>query len=261
MEYQYPQFTILMPDDHTLGICQAHHRLYDRFLPHLAKYLPESAIVVDVGANVGDTLAAMYSTNPRLDFICIEPNDHFFSLLQTNVDRIRAIDAHASINMIKCFVGAPGDKVGLEGSAYPKQALDDLLKLGAEKSLALIKSDVDGFDYDVINSAITVIEAKNPLLFFECQFEHEFQKDAYVRLMQELPTRGYDQFTVFDNFGEVMFQTNKTADLLQLFNYVWRQNVQRTTRTVYYYDILVSSKHHKFVSACIADYLCLNMPS
>lgn len=52
---------------------------YNRFLPHLAKHLKDSDFVVDIGANVGDTLAAMYRANDSLRFICTELNDVFYT--------------------------------------------------------------------------------------------------------------------------------------------------------------------------------------
>ena len=272
--YSFAGLEILMPKDHRLGIYQTLHPLYDRFLPHLAKYLPAGSIVVDVGANVGDTLAAMYVSNTSLAFVCIEPDDEFFPILRTNAGRITSQDELVSITLIKSLVGASVTNVTLKGAGGTKKAvqtpgtsgiqsetIDDLLEIPPGKMLALLKSDVDGYDYDVINSAHNVIDSARPLLFFECQLDHAFQKTAYERLISELPTRGYNSFTVFDNFGEVVMRTNDAAAVIQLFNYVWRQNAGRASRTVYYYDILVGEqKHDGLICSCIADYVSINMP-
>lgn len=264
-----------MPKDHRLGEYKKRHRLYDQFLPHLAKYLPSGAVVVDVGANVGDTLAAMYSANPVLNFICVEPDDEFFSLLESNAERIRTLDEKVSIDLIKALVGASKEAVLLQGSGGTKnavisaesptsmtrRALDDLSGPIREKEVFLIKSDVDGYDYDVIESGLELIKNSQPILFFECQFDHEFQKDSYERLLENLFSRGYESFTVFDNFGEIIIRTKQTSDVIQLFNYLWRQNSKRTSRTLYYYDILISKpKHSELVAACVTDYLELYMP-
>lgn len=272
IEYDFSRVSILMPRSHRLGEYKSRHRLYDRFLPHLAKYLPSGAAVVDVGANVGDTLAAMYCENPTLDFICIEPDDEFFSLLEANAKRIRDLDPAASIASIKMLVGASKEAVVLKGSggtktavsfdeggtAMTRRALDDLPEPIREKEICLIKSDVDGYDYDVIESGFELINRHRPILFFECQFDHEFQKESYERLINSLFAMGYDSAVVFDNFGEVMIRTERVADIVQLFGYLWRQNSGRTSRAMYYYDILFSApRHSALVTQCIADYLAL----
>jgi FkbM family methyltransferase len=264
-----------MPSDHLLGVYQQNHPLYDRFLPHLAKYLPDNSLVVDVGANVGDTLAAMYRSNDCLGFVCIEPDETFFSILKRNADRIASHYSGASITLIQSLVGASVGATVLSGLGGTKkaipapegdngikpEALDSLIAISKTQSIALIKSDVDGFDYDVIDSAFELISTHRPLLFFECQLDHDFQKAAYERLIAELPSKGYTTFVVFDNFGEVLIETSRSEDVVQLLGYVWRQNIKRSSRTIYYFDILVGQeKHANLVSTCIADYLCINLP-
>ncbi|MEI7464384.1 MAG: hypothetical protein WCJ87_03490 [Burkholderiales bacterium] len=59
IEHPFSRVSILMPKNHRLAEYKKRHRLYDQFLPHLARYLPTGGVVVDIGANVGDTLAAM----------------------------------------------------------------------------------------------------------------------------------------------------------------------------------------------------------
>ena len=58
---------------------------YDRFLPHFVKYLPANSSVVDVGANVGDTLFEMVNANSNLEYICIEADGNFYKDLKINV--------------------------------------------------------------------------------------------------------------------------------------------------------------------------------
>ena len=78
--YSYSNFSIFLPANHMRPIYQEHHRKYDRFLPHLVKYIGDGESIIDVGANVGDTLAGMVEANQSSKYICIEPDD-IFSLL------------------------------------------------------------------------------------------------------------------------------------------------------------------------------------
>lgn len=253
-EYKLDDFSIVLPADHALPTYQTKHRRYDRFLPFLSKYIKSGSTVIDVGANCGDTVAAMFAANKTLSYICIEANSYFFSYLERNANRMKAKSNSTSIKLINSFVGKDITNVTLEGSVGTKKAilgggghrsktLDSLVLDEEPTSIRLLKSDVDGFDYDIINSAQIILTKHSPILFFECQLDHEFQKFGYTSMLTELVSQGYENFFIFDNFGELLFTTKNISDVNQLIEYVWRQNALRATRTIYYYDI-ISSKNN-----------------
>lgn len=64
IEYHYKEYSIKLPANHMLPVYQKYHPKYDRFLPHLVKYIEPSDTVIDVGANVGDTLAGIVRLKP-----------------------------------------------------------------------------------------------------------------------------------------------------------------------------------------------------
>src|ERR1700728_3258116 len=104
-EYRYRNVSIQLPADHLLPFYQSMHGTYDKFLPHLVRYLQPYATVIDVGANCGDTLASMYDANDRLNFICVEPDEVFFRYLSENALRMRISNPGASIRLYKALVG------------------------------------------------------------------------------------------------------------------------------------------------------------
>jgi len=53
---------------------------------------------------------------------------------------------------------------------------------------------------------------------------------------------GYTDWAIFDNFGQLLFRANDLSHVFQLFEYVWRQNINQSTRTIYYFDILASKQ-------------------
>jgi len=64
---------IKLDSGHVLPAYKKEHINYDRFLPHLVGFInDEDSIVVDIGANYGDTLAALAISNSNLTYICIE---------------------------------------------------------------------------------------------------------------------------------------------------------------------------------------------
>ena len=66
IEYKYNDFSILLPADHMLPLYQKVHKKYDKFLPHLVKYIKNYSTIIDVGANCGDTLAGMVDANKNI---------------------------------------------------------------------------------------------------------------------------------------------------------------------------------------------------
>jgi FkbM family methyltransferase len=272
-QHRYRNFSIQLPADHLLPFYQSMHGTYDKFLPHLARYLQPNATVIDVGANCGDTLAGMYDANARLSYICVEPDEIFFAYLSENVLRMRSSDPGASILLHKALVGKGVSQAALAGSGGTKHAVRVGESLTAAKSIVsvtldslvlpvqsgrveLLKSDVDGFDFDVLDSAARLIAEHLPILFFECHFGDLNQKDGYQKTIAALQRSGYCAWTVFDNYGDVLLRTREIDVLFQLFDYVDRQNAGLTTRTIHYFDVMAGTERHEaLLTTAVSDYL------
>jgi FkbM family methyltransferase len=250
---KYKKFSIKLPADHMLKDFQKNHPKYDKFLPHLSKFIAKTETVIDVGANVGDTLAGMADQNSTLEYICIEPDNSFFSLLQENVIRIKSSVKDLNVQTIKALVGKNISNVSLEGKNGSKHAVikkKGIIKsqpldkiISNKKNIRLLKSDVDGFDYDVLDSSETIIKKNKPIIFFECYYDFEYQKLGYIKTLKQLKKLGYCYWVVFDNFGEIMLKTSDLSIIIQLIDYIWQQNIDKTTKNIIYYDILTLQRN------------------
>ena len=251
--YKIGDLSIDLTFDHSLPKYQSAHPYYDRFLPHLVRNLDRDSIVVDVGANVGDTAASIVSANDGIDLICIEADEGFFSLLEKNVLKIKHQRPKAKIALLKKLVGSNLNDVKLVGQNGSKHvisggnlnctSLHDILVTELNVAdVRLIKSDVDGFDYEVIKSAGSTLDHK-PLLYFECQYDTDAQFKNYLSLFEWLQSeKRYDGFLLFDNFGQYIGKYAEIEGMKFLFDYVARQNfLTQRTRTIYYYDVLAFS--------------------
>jgi FkbM family methyltransferase len=207
----------------------------------------------------------MVEKNPTPNYICIEPDDSFYSYLEKNICRIKKSITGLKIETKKALVGKNISNVSLDGNGSTKHAVIDhegeiksvpLDKMiSTELSVRILKCDVDGFDYDVLDSSMAVIEVHNPILFFECQYDFEYQKNGYSNILKKLESVGYCDWTAFDNFGEVVVRTSDISLLCQLMNYVWQQNVGNATRTIYYFDILsVQTKDSPLIDKILSAY-------
>jgi len=190
-QYRYKNFTITLPADHMLPAYQESCPKYDRFLPHIAKHIKSQGTVIDIEANVGDTLASMVEQNPLLDYICVEADESFYKLLESNIKKIKRVEKELKVQTFQNLIGDLISNVTLEGKGGTKHAventngeiksipLDRLIDGTPHSKVCLLKTDVDGFDYDVLNSSITTIKKYSPILFFELYFDYEYQKSGY----------------------------------------------------------------------------------
>ena len=250
---------------------------YDKFLPHLVRYLEPAATVIDVGANCGDTLAGMYDANDRLSYICVEPDDIFFRYLSENASRMRNSNPGALIRVYKALVGKSVSQAALEGHGGTKHAvqtdgptpeakslasvtLDNLVLPIQSGGVQLLKSDVDGYDFDVLDSAEQLISEHVPILFFECHFGNLNQKSGYQKTIEALQHGGYRAWTIFDNYGDVVLRTREIEALFQLFDYVDRQNAGHTARTIHYVDVMATTERHEaLLTRVVSDYVRLRI--
>ena len=87
--YNIDGFDLDMGEGHLLAYYQRKCPLFNRINPYLAKLQNEvyGNWIIDVGANVGDTLASMVK-HTKAGFLCIEPTEEYYELLSNNVANI-----------------------------------------------------------------------------------------------------------------------------------------------------------------------------
>ncbi len=192
---------------------QQKYRLYDRFLPHLAPYL--DGTVIDVGANCGVLAVSMGMNNSKLSFICVEPEDQCLELLYKNTEKID--------NHVEVIAG----RVGTEDIK-----LDEIVKEG----VGLIKVDVDGYDWDVIN---TFSFSTKPPIYIEEDGKEEWQYSKYFDLNQKFKEQGYNNIWMFDNFGCLIGFTNNWTEVDTLNAYINRMKKGKSEQTLWYLDLLI----------------------
>ena len=252
-DYSSGGVVIKLPPGHMLPTYRVSCPEYDSFLPVLAKYVPAGSVIVDVGANCGDTLAAMAEGAPEATFVCIEPEPTFAAYLDRNIAKVREVYPRLTVRTINAMVGRGGGKLVLKSGGGTASAvadmevgreterLDDLLLEFESGRIRLVKSDVDGYDFDVIGSAASILMRDAPMLFFECDFRSVEQFRAYNSLFDELRSYSYERFYVFDNFGAFIVSTGDMGVVRDLLVYLFRQLKGGSRRTVHYFDVLAVS--------------------
>ncbi len=215
---------IILPPGHLLSFYESVYPKYDRFLPTVISKIKENDVIIDIGANVGDTLFRLLNINTKPYYYCIEADNLFFEYLQKNK---RSLDTNIQnkIVLIKSLVGdqlkgnlsetTTGTKSLIESDLGIKsKKLDDIIMEYKIKNIKLIKVDVDGFDYNILFSAINELKINKPDVFFEYMPLDELGKKNYLRLIEKLNEIGYSNWTMLDNYGSVIFENKGYIDVI-----------------------------------------------
>jgi len=264
--YRLDNFKMILPAEHMLPFYRSKYSRYDKFLPFLAKYFEDGDLIIDVGANIGDTFIQMFLVNNKLNFICIEPDPRFFKYLSINIKRLERISNMISVQPIQKLVGTQTDNAHLIGKGGTKHAilsnvpsslgsyclLDSLLSDTNKKRVKLLKIDTDGYDWDVLNSSKEIILQSHPLIYFEIFAENVSVYKNYCDSIAFLSLQGYKDYFVFDNFGGFIAKLNWEG-LDSLMKYVLKQNEGIATRTIHYFDVLTCLKVDSTLTEEILD--------
>ena len=256
-EYQIGNHKILLPLDHLLDKYQANWKRYDTVLGDVARIVfqkyPEST-AIDIGANVGDT-AALINKHIHVPVLCIEGHPDFIPFLEYNAAQI------GDIAIAPYFVGENGESISLAnissdgGTASIVNSVNDpfshdriILKslstiIGLYpkfQSAKLLKIDVDGYDFDIINNSIDTISLLQPIICFE--YDTSFRttgKAESLNAIENLFKIGYSYFLVYDNFGNyLMHLTEKDSEKFVDLNAYLNCNHHKSGKpAVFYFDV------------------------
>lgn len=245
---------IKIPKSYILPILMKQNKLYDRFLPVLASYFQKEDVVIDIGANIGDTIIAMLQSS-SCSYVGIEPSDKFYKILEHNITFLpkelkNRVHYHkAMITTLKGSLKHNFGTASLDTSyiddTIRTASLDELIDDDLVHNIKLIKVDIDGYDYDALLSSKGIIRKVKPILFWENEILSLKQKSGYEDLIRFLIENEYEYCYVFDNFGNLMLENIDFKFIPSLFNYIYSMNFYGHIRTIHYVDILAVGANHK----------------
>tara|TARA_B100000900_G_C20460356_1_gene666998 strand:- start:100 stop:915 length:816 start_codon:yes stop_codon:yes gene_type:complete len=221
---------LILPPDHLLSFYHKIYPSYDKYLENFIKD-KNNLNIIDIGANVGDTLLRILSDNNN--YFCIEPNDYFLKYLKINVSNNINLHKNTNIKIINDLVGEElegflDDKNGTatltKETKKPKikkkysKKLDQIILLNKIGRVDIIKSDTDGYDINVLKSGFETIKKDKPILFFEYLNIQSTQLIDYINFISELKFIGYNKFIIIDNYGEILLQSNNIDKIKEIMN-------------------------------------------
>ena len=181
---------------------------------------------IDIGANVGDTVAALRSA---ADFpvLAIEGDREFYSYLERNMQFIPDVstfhgllgEAPASLP-VKLVTNYAGSKQVAAQAAGSEELRFYILNEVLEKNprfwqARMVKIDTDGFDCKIMRGAADWLKGEGPVLFFEYDPHHlAEQGDDGFSIFGQLRDWGYEGMLVYDGKGDYMFSLGLTEERL-----------------------------------------------
>jgi FkbM family methyltransferase len=224
------------------------HKHYSRNLPRLAKYIEDkypTYTIIDIGANIGDSVALIRSADVNQHIYCVEGESAYYKLLQRNVEQfthVTTIESFLGENEQTAAIAAQVSQGTAKlshqaGKQIIVQKLDDLVNTHQISAVKLLKIDTDGFDFKILRGGFNLIANEKPVLFFEYDAVYlEEQGEHGTEIFEQLKNFGYNQVIYYDNYGKLLISitTQDTSQIKQLYNYM-----RRHEGAFPYYDIAI----------------------
>lgn len=206
-----------LPFSHELPGCLARDRHYDQVLKRVTGFIrsTQGAVCgIDVGANIGDTIAAARQ-DAQDQFLGIEPNPIFFECLTRNfagVPNVQLVSAlcsttegSANYRVTTARGTASFEATAAAGLSVPTSRLDTLVEQRPSFGRCnFLKVDTDGYDFMVLRSARKLIGQARPAILFECEMRQNPDYIAEVLdAIQFLRETGYGHALIYDSRGEL----------------------------------------------------------
>tara|TARA_Y100001933_G_scaffold235893_1_gene257389 strand:- start:520 stop:1491 length:972 start_codon:yes stop_codon:yes gene_type:complete len=262
---------IHIPPEHALPKIKNDHPSYDSILPkftnHLSNYFKD-LLVLDIGANIGDTAITLINKGGVDKVICVEPCLHFYEILCKNKSLY-------NLETINCFINNDTNhklyiKEDDRGNAMISKSsptdhknncdvktIDDIYYSLCSKSknnLKLIKIDVEGYDINALQSAKETIAKTQCSVFFEIYpylIKNNTKKTSFdiTALLEELCLY---HLCIFDGWGTLISLFDiRTKDFKFVFNKLY--NYSSKTMDIWFDGLAVNDENKSILNSFIDE--------
>ncbi|USQ76602.1 hypothetical protein [Ornithinimicrobium cryptoxanthini] len=208
---------VALPPGHDLPFYQRRDPTYDTYAQDLLRTLAsdvEELLVIDLGANVGDTAVTALTSADNISVVAVEGNPKFVPFLRRNTvsfgDRCRTVDGFVGPVGEFSYYQSSATTGGFSDSGGGGSAVDawisptDLLADSEQFGRVVWKSDTDGFDFAIAVQHWDTIIGRCDSLWLEWDPASAIVDQDDVALLTELLSGTGHATRVFDNLGREM---------------------------------------------------------
>jgi FkbM family methyltransferase len=218
---------------------------FGRLAKSIAQKYPGMTLI-DVGANVGDTIAVV-KTQVDVPVIGVEGDEVTYAYLEKNSKQFN------NVNIVKTFLGEKTEELNVNfeksgwnatiipddkgGKQIAFKTLDAVINEGGfnNRTIKLLKVDVEGFDTIVLRGAGDIIKEHKPVVFLEYNRQNMISiKEEGLPTLLSFATAGYNKIAFFDHKGTLMLATSvKDKDVVTYLH----DYASSSKNLIGYYDI------------------------
>jgi len=211
----------------------------------------DSVTLIDIGANVGDSLAH-YRRYSDGHVVCIEPAENFFAVLSRNAQQFSNVTLINSLLVPDDMVGkvafSGNDQTGetraitSEAGAWQGNYVTFAGLMATHDGPLIIKTDTDGFDAEIVKSAIPHLKSGKSsvaAIYFEGPSELQMRDGDYIeyaKICDELVNLGYG-LLFLTNAGMPYTFVNETGRAIAVFASL-ETGYRQDMALCHYYDII-----------------------
>lgn len=251
-------YSLTANQSHLIEVHLREHPLYSRNVARLVKLFtkkyPDLGII-DVGANIGDTVALLRTEDVNNKVYCVEGEPTFWGFLAKNLTQFQNVESFRTFlgektETLKLSLGTTSDSQSLDWDEHSEgikvRRLDELSVEENFDDAKVLKIDTDGFDLKIIRGAEGLLKKSQPMIFFEYD-NLLFAKNDENALptLQMLQKLGYDKIIYYDNFGKLVTSTSlkNEVQLQQLDNYI-----AEYSGAFPYYDVCIFHENDEVIA-------------
>ena len=250
--FRIGNFNIRISRGHSLPFVLERYPDYGSNLVRLARAVNDKyggLKIIDVGGNVGDTIAMLLSDNPDYEIYSIEGDEKYYNILCENFANNKSVRIYKNFlgdkdEIIQALANRDKGTLRLDNISTNKSreeikliTLDTFISENPSMGNAkLIKIDTDGYDNKIIRGAKNYFKKNKPIVYFEYDKKllGENGEDS-LKVFEILKDIGYSSLVFFDNYGRFLISVSidDIETIKQLDHYV-------TSRagSFAYYDIV-----------------------
>jgi FkbM family methyltransferase len=260
-EVQVGAYKLLADEKHPIEQYVNTHKFYSRNLPRIAKLMerkyPQFSIV-DVGANIGDTIALLRTAGVNQLVYAIEGDPLYFEIMKLNLPQFTNAEVFMALlgeenktEQLYIDKSEGTGKVVASGNKVQIEKLDDIANKYQFKDIKLLKTDTDGFDLKIIRGSVEIMKTQQPVLFFE--YDAVFLEEQYengLDIFVQLKSLGYHQALFYDNYGKLLLSLtiDNTATIRQLYSYM-----RKREGAFEYFDVCVFHEKDDDLAGQVVD--------